>query len=364
MKKIYVGEEILPAFTETNAIVCAFELTERYVPYFDVFLKSFLIHASSSNNYDLILFSTDITPVSENILLEQIQNKKHISIRFFDPSDIVEKYIAENRNYYLNLNYFRLALPWILKNYDKALNLGVDMLLLKDISDLFHTSLDDNTYLAGVRDLDYVGRLNIDIPPSELGLMEPHNYINADVVLFNLKQIRNHFSVDEVFDLWKHYPFRLAEQDVINSIFEKHILFLDGRWNVFPKGMISDDRIQQADIQYQKEWDRVLLKPYIIHFAGTPKPWDNPEIGYGFLWWQYAMESCFYAVFLYQLMVRTRDYRKPFRKRITEAILPKNPERSKRIKRSAVWKHVRHVFRIIIRDSDIKKFGRRGKYID
>ena len=56
---------------------------------------------------------------------------------------------------------------------------------------------------------------------------------------------------------------------------------------------------------------RNLLDPYIIHFAGTPKPWDNPEIGYASHWWRYAMESCFYARFIYNMVQRMLGQKKP-----------------------------------------------------
>lgn len=359
MIAIRCGDEISPAFTGHDSVVCVFEVSEQYVSFFDVFLKSFLSHISHEHNYDILIFSSDISLESEKIIGEQVKDLPNLSIRFYNPIAIVQEYIRINQHTYLDLNYYRLALPWILKNYDKALNLGVDMVVVRDIYPLYATHMNDDIYIAGVRDLDYVGRLNMDIPPSELCLSVPENYVNADVLLYNLKQIRENVQLHKLMDVWNRYLLRLAEQDVINMYFENHILFLDGRWNVFPKGMISDARIQAAAQQYQDAWEACLKDPYIIHFAGTPKPWDNPTIGYASTWWNYAKDSCFYPRFIYQMVESKLAQRKPLLNRVIDSILPKDPTLRKRIKDTTVWKGLRKIFHKITGDPDMQKFGKR-----
>lgn len=358
MKIIYSGKDITPVFLGEDTAVCVCEISEEYIPIFDVFLKSLKEHSSRIHNYEFIVFSCDILPESEAIILENISGYPNISIRFFNPLPLVQRYVSENPHRYLNLNYFRLALPWILENYDRALNLGVDMIILRDIYDLFVTQMDNNVFIAGVRDLDYVGRLNIDIPTEELALSVPEDYINADVLLYNLKQIRKNVQMDSLMDVWKQYLFRLAEQDVINVFFEKYILFLDGRWNVFPKGMISDERIQMADTQYQQEWTTCLMNPYIVHFAGTPKPWNIPNVGYAELWWQYAMKSCYYPVLISRMVeYRLTRRKKPLLNKIIDWILPEDKQRG--VKDTAIWRKLRNAYHIIYKDPDMKRFGKR-----
>lgn len=359
MKKINCGDEILPVFTANDTVVCVFEISEHYVPVFDVFLKSFLQTISPEHSYDLIVFSSDIIPQSEKLIIDQVRPIGNLSIRFFDPTNILCEHIAKNRHKYLTLNYYRLALPWILGKYDRALNLGVDMIIMRDLYPLYHTPLGDSVYIAGVRDLDYVGRLNIDIPASELGLAVPEDYINADVLLFDLKHIRGQYQMDDLMSVWNRYLFRLAEQDVINMYFENHILFLDGRWNVFPKGMISDERIKKADKRFQDEWRHDLMEPYIVHFAGTPKPWHNPKIGYGTTWWKYATESCFYSVLLYGMVTYTLTQKKPLLNVVIDTLLPKDSMFGLKLKNSLVWKKLRRIYHIMLKDPDLQTFGKR-----
>lgn len=365
MKIIHSGSDITPAFQAEDSAVCVFEISERYAPIFDVFMKSFLKHCSSTHNYDIIIFSSDIQSESEAIILGEVSGLPNISLRFFNPHAIVQQYISENPHRYLDLNYYRLALPWILENYDRALNFGVDMIILRDVFDLFTTPMESDMFIAGARDLDYVGRLNTDIPASELALSIPQNYINADVLLYHLKRIRENTQMDSLMDVWKQYRFRLAEQDVLNLYFEDHILFLDGRWNVFPKGMISDERIQMADAFYQQEWEECLADPYIVHFAGTPKPWYDPNVGYSTTWWQYATESCYYPVLINQMIEhRVAKKKKPLLNRVIDCVLPKNTTTEMSVKNTAVWKKLRKVYHIIKKDPDVGRFGKRRREND
>lgn len=357
MKKIDYGDEIRPVFTQKEPVVCVFEISEQYAAIYDVFLRSFLKNISQDHYYDIIILSSDISAASERQISELVQNAHNISVRFYNPTRIVYERMEKSKHKYLDLNYYRLALPWILKCYDRALNLGADMIIMHDVYGLYNTPMDTDTYIAGVRDLDYVGRINRDIPASELDLSIPENYVNADVLLYNLKQIRDHFSMDSIFDLWDQYLFRLAEQDVINVYFDGHILLLDGRWNVFPKGMISDEHIEKTDICFQEEWERTLKDPYIIHFAGAPKPWNNPEVGYGTIWWKYAMESPYYPIFLHKVIDNALA-RKPLLNRTIDILLPKDSKIGIIIKDSTVWMRLRRIYYNIVRGEDMKEFGK------
>ena len=56
------------------------------------------------------------------------------------------------------LNYFKLAIPWLFKEYNLVLNLGADILARVDIYDLLETKFSDDEYIGGVVDLGYLGR--------------------------------------------------------------------------------------------------------------------------------------------------------------------------------------------------------------
>lgn len=70
--------------------------------------------------------------------------------------------------------------------------------------------------MAGAPDLGYHGRLAIDISPKELGKKDPFTYVNADVILLNLRAIRQSFTQDQIMRIWQKKQLRCAEQDAMN----------------------------------------------------------------------------------------------------------------------------------------------------
>lgn len=292
------------AFRENSVAIVA-ESSQYFIPYLDVMFHSMFSCINPKYNYDLIVLGNEIDPYDEQIIKKTYSAYPNVSIRFFNPQQIVKKYVDAAKNKYLNINYYRLALPWILSKYDKAVQLGADIVIKRDIAEIYNTVLQDDEYLAGCRDLGYLGRLNMDIPKEELGLRNPLNYVNADVLVYNLKGIRQAYYIDDVMQLWQTYRFRCSEQDALNLLFDGNIKILDGRWNVFPTKMVSEMHIacSPEDLQAQRQQD--LQDPYIVHYAAIPKPWEYPMIGEGLTWWTFAKQSIYYEEIIRRLMIYT-----------------------------------------------------------
>ena len=327
--------EIKPIFKEyKNAIV--FESSAFFAPYLSVVLISLLKNISKENNYDIIILTHEIDDYDCEILLDIVKDFKNVSLRFFDPTNIVEKYIKESRYKYLDINYYRLSLPWILKEYDRVLNLGADIIIEKDIINLLECKMSDKTYLAGAIDLGYLGRLKMDIPKEELGLCNPEGYINADVLVFDLKNIRREFTQDKVMELWQQYKFRCSEQDALNLLFEKHIKYINLKWNIFPIRMASMEHIMLNKEEMIELWNNCLKDPYIIHYAAYPKPWDYPMVGYGNKWWKYARQSPYYEEFIRRMSLTTvkiyNEENKILGRKCLDWLFPKGTKRRQYLK--------------------------------
>ncbi len=298
-------EELEPVFPNcNNAIV--FESSGLYAPYLDVAIRSLISNISDNNYYDIIILTSEIDIYDCNLLRSEIENYNNVSLRFYDPSKLVEPYINTSRYRYLNLNYYRLALPWILQKYEKILNLGMDIVIKKDVSELLKIQMSDTEYIAGVKDLGYIGRLSMDIPKEELNLKNPEGYINADVIVLNNKNIRRDFSLDSVLELWQKYKFRCAEQDAFNVLFENHIHYLDMKWNVFPRKMNSIIHIAHNSDENIQIYKASVKDPYIVHFAAFPKSWDYPTVEYAELWWYYARKSPYYEELIRRMILANK----------------------------------------------------------
>ena len=296
------SETLEPVFPECKRAI-VFESSAFFVPYQSVVLQSLLDHIRSDGFYDIVILTHEIDAYDCNQLAKTVKGKPNVSLRFFDPNKIVKKFIKKAKYKYLDSNYYRLALPWIFKEYDTVLNLGADIVIQKDIYEILKIEWKESEYMAGVIDLGYIGRLSLDIPAKELDLKDPNGYVNADVLLFNLEAIRNDFTIEEVMGLWQKYHFRCSEQDAFNVLYDCHIHHLDLRWNLFPEKMASVEHIAYNKEANIKLWKKSLQDPWIIHFAAYPKPWDYPLVGFGDRWWYYARDSVYYEEILRRMSI-------------------------------------------------------------
>lgn len=352
-----------------DSIVVVVESSQYFIPYLDVMFKSVLNCIQPDNNYDFIILGNEIEEYDERIIQNAYSEFRNISIRFFNPHKLVECYIKEAQNNYLEINYYRLALPWILCKYDKVVQLGADIVVKRDIAELYRTEFAQDECLAGCRDLGYLGRLNMDIPKEELDMQNPGDYVNADVLVYNLKIIREKYGMDEIMQVWQKYPFRCAEQDALNMIFDGKIKILDGRWNVFPTRMVSECHISHSSRKLQEQRKEDLKSPWIVHFAAIPKAWDYPMVGEGIAWWGFARQSVYYEEVLRRLMIHTvlaeNSYREvPLSKRIEFAFLPLGSKRRRTLKRvmprdSALWNFARAIKHCLSRALTFLKGGQK-----
>ena len=329
-------ENLTPAFAQNNTVV-VFETSAKFVPYLSVAIGSIIANSTVENNYDIIILSSELGSYEEASLVELGRSYSNVSVRVFNPRSLVKRYLDEATHYYLEINYYRLALPWILSKYEKAINLGADLIVNKDIALLYGQELSPDSYIGGVIDLGYLGRLNLDIAKSELALSDEKSYVNADVLLINLKKIREDYNIEEVMELWQRYRFRCAEQDVFNKLFDGHIEHLDMRWNVFPENMSSIRDINYAPQELQRVWRQANKDPFIIHYSAEPKPWACPIVGYSELWWEHAKHSPYYFQLLKEVADVTKYERKQKIQHIQDVIVPLHK------RNNAIWKMIKNI---------------------
>lgn len=339
--------EFFPAYkSNNNAIV--FETSLMFVPFLSVAILSLLKNTVPDQNYDIIILSNELDEESEDALAALSASMQNAQIRCLNPHSYVEKYIKEARHTYAEINYYRLALPWILMNYNKVINLGADLIVNEDVSKLYSMDLSKH-YIAGVKDIAYSGRIHLDIPQSELELSDKDTYINADVLIYDLEKIRNRYSRVEMLGLWQTYRFRYAEQDVINKLFDRQIFHLDMRWNVFPANAATSRDIEYASSDLLSEWQKAKTDPYIIHYSSLPKPWEAEWIEYGDLWWKYAELSPFYPTLKENLSCSA-----PCKRSIVTSVLDKLFPLNSRT--SFLWIAKRNI-QSIIKEGHLDRYG-------
>ena len=164
-----------------------FAVDNGYIPFLSVALRSLIDNTSKENIYAIKILYTNVT--EENKIKIKKYETENISIEFVDLNKQLEE-IKEKlytRNYFSNTTYYRLFIPELYPEYDKAVYIDSDTVCLSDIAELYNTDMGDNL-IAGIPDgviqaidifKDYVERV--------VGVADYNNYFNAGVIVMNLK---------------------------------------------------------------------------------------------------------------------------------------------------------------------------------
>lgn len=343
-------DELFPAFTYNNIPIVLLS-SEYYVPYVGVLIQSLKEHASPVNGYDIIILHKSINSELQKQLRRIIEGCKNISIRFFNAEAVIDdsRFYVSSQHYAVEA-YYRILAPWILKHYDKAIVMDSDLVLNHDVFDLYNQEINDKC-IAAVRDIVYMGLLNgfqpgvLSYTKEKMKMKQPYDYVNTGVMLMNLKRIREKCSDIELVRFCQENHFNIQEQDGLNAFFEGEIKFIDLKWNYYVA--VNSAIHYSVDWAPRKEKElymsvnlySVTNMPYIIHYASQPKPWNDPNVKYSELWWQYAKKTEFYPLILFR-MSQGILYSTPFNgmglsfaRRIADKLLPKGSRRREALKR-------------------------------
>ena len=254
-----------------------FAVDNGYIPFLSVALRSLIDNTSKENIYAIKILYTNVT--EENKIKIKKYETENISIEFVDLNKQLEE-IKEKlytRNYFSNTTYYRLFIPELYPEYDKAVYIDSDTVCLSDIAELYNTDMGDNL-IAGIPDgviqaidifKDYVERV--------VGLADYNNYFNAGVIVMNLKELRDYKFEEKFIYMLEKIKFEVAQdQDYLNRLCKGRVKILDYSWNRMPVMGKTEEKIN------------------LIHYNLGAKPWYFDNVVYQEYFWEYAKKTEFY----------------------------------------------------------------------
>lgn len=311
MRENTASQPILhPAFTD-NSIPIVFAANDRYIPIFAACLHSLLNHISPDWNYDIVLLESDVTNENMEILSRMVETYPNVSLRFFNTLHLTKDYDLQPNGYisYISVEtYYRFLIQDVLPQYDKVLYLDCDVIVKADVAELYHTDV-EGYLLAAVHDVDFLGQIHGASRDTQkyiqksFRMKDPDNYFQAGVLLFNEKEMRKAYSLDQ----WLTFaaaPYKYNDQDVLNLYCEGRVKFLDMSWNLLTD--CDHTRISKVIVHapkaVQEEYRQAYADPKIIHYAGHIKPWHNPTEDMAKHFWSAVKNTPFYEEMLYYMV--------------------------------------------------------------
>ena len=234
---------------------------------------------------------------SNTLLLHSLTSKfPSVNIHLIDMGKSYES-VTINNPRISKATLYRLMIPRILRQQfpdmkiDRCIYLDSDLVVEGDIIDLYRTDVGD-CYVCGVLDRGAASKLSRN-KPSMIELRESmdiptlESYINAGVLLLNLKSINANGKDKELEECGYRSDFRFNDQDVINKVLFGGIKTLPPRYNVmayllYPEGPDLIDLYGKENLKQAKK------RPLIVHYISKEKPWSLSTTYLADKWWKYV----------------------------------------------------------------------------
>lgn len=302
----YINRKVTPAFKNNN-IAVVFSSDDRYLYILSVALQSLIDNISSTYNYDICIVSDGIQERKKNLLRLICSNKKNISLRFIEISKTLDSLPLKTSNARLSRTIFaRLYIPEMFSEYSKVLYLDGDIIIKKDIAELYNTKI-DNYYFAAVPDASICQLYKFTGYVSEylesIGIIEKEKYFNSGVLLYNIAEFKKNYSASKMVDMIAKNKFYYDEQDAFNCFAGNHVKLLEIKWNLIYHEKITYQEILMLSPEYIAAYNN----PYIIHYAGGNLPTSVENSFFSTDFWNVARKTpCYESV----LNIAINNYKK------------------------------------------------------
>lgn len=165
-------------------------------------------------------------------------------------------------DYITKITYFRLFFPLLIEeDIERILYVDSDVICSENIIDFYNMDFENNV-LAGCENMLMMDNIESN---ERFGLPQDNIYINAGVLLINVKKYKDMVSYNSLIKFINDNYNKLVfqDQDVINKYFYGKIKIVDTKYNY-----------QINAVEYGME----NYNSALIHYSESYKPWDDKYV--------------------------------------------------------------------------------------
>lgn len=302
-------------YQSQDSINLVFSVDESHLSHLGVCLSAVAEKINSDRCYDvIILFSgIDKRKIDDFLTRVNVLCGNNFSVRFYDVSPWLEN--CPLKEEFLKKSdgiCFQFFIQKIFVKYEKVLYLDYDLIVLRDLSEIYDLCSVGLEYIAAALDIrgSFAYQQNLkmedgsfwrDYVNTDLAINDDRTYFQSGVMVYFLKEMRR-----DGFDLLesclekvkKTQKYVYLEQDVLNYVLKGRVKYLSSDWNF-------EWHIPLEFPSYKRTMNETLLKEYmegqrspkIIHYTSDRKPWNEFGHSLASIWWKCARTSLFYDDF-------------------------------------------------------------------
>lgn len=216
-------------------------------------MQSIIEHTSAKICFH-ILIDDSVSEANKKRLTQVALDGGHrIRFHLLDKKEFIS--VNSRVNNYTIGTMFRVVLPEILSEISKIIYLDADIIVNRNIKDLWDIDI-SGYYMAAVPDMITKRRIGLPLPVKR-NVVDADEYFNAGVLMMNLDLIRKKHNMKEatLLYLMEDTETLLPDQDALNVLYNKSVLLLDESWNYF--------------VRFVRESQKQQEEEKIYHFLGT-----------------------------------------------------------------------------------------------
>ena len=261
-----------------------FSIDDGYIPCLGVAIKSIQANAKDEFNYHIYVLYTQMSEENINNIKTEF-DKDNFIIDFYNIEENVkekaETLSVRLRDYYSNTIYYRLFIQNEFPQYDKALYIDSDVVLVDDIAKLYNRELGDHL-LGVVRDgvVEYGPEILREYVKNFV-CVPVEQYFNSGVLVMNLKEMRKAKIEERFLYLIDKYNIDTVapDQDYLNVLCQGRTLMIPESWDKMPDFCGGYPDINDL---------------HLIHYNMFRKPWHYADVAYQEAFWKYAKQTSYY----------------------------------------------------------------------
>ena len=275
---------------DNHTMNIAYSLNRDYLPYLLISMYSLLTAGKGERDLRILLsVDQDLNREDLDPLFRMVSRFPGCTLEAKWPLSLTSRRFVSDEMCCLSpeavqVACFRLFLPELFDREERCLYLDDDLVITRPLTDLYDTAM-DGMCIAGVTDRLCLEEKHLRRVKDEWGIGAGY-YINAGVMLMNLKEMRACGGAREALELAYHKPFRYLDQDVLNQVYRGKVRLLPKAYNVFPDDRKEDLAFLRGLLPGREDLfpDQALADPAIIHFIGRNKPWAVQGVPYEDFW--------------------------------------------------------------------------------
>lgn len=265
---------------EYNICLCA---DNNVVEYMSALIVSILRNSSQDEEFIFHIITSCISEENKNYINE-LKNIKNFQLKYYNPihKEKFEIWYSEKTPQKWPVEvFFKLDIPFILKDLDKVLYLDCDMIAVNNFKELFDINMDNYT-AAAAKD-----KLISNYHLKKIKLNKSNGYFNSGLLLINIKNFNTLFPNDTFLEKIDKYLNNIKiveypEQDIINIIFNNKIKPIDSKYNCVSAIVKKDKEVQDTIIAHYTFFKPLYKNGYL----------KKNKLYYAF--WKYFIETPYF----------------------------------------------------------------------